>query len=431
MNLTAYPSYRKSPVEWLGEIPTSWSESRLKYFASAIAGGTPDTDNTAYWSDGGDALPWVAIGDMSQTDEVWETTKSVSEAGRRSKGLRVGNPGTILFAMYASVGEVSVLRTPAVWNQALLGLRADDQMCLERFLFYSLKTVKDRLPFMYRSNTQNNLNADQVANLAFALPTVPEQHAIVRFLDRQTAKIDALIAKQEQLIATLREDRTATITHAVTKGLDPNVEMQESGVEWLGMMPSHWAVEKGTWIGRPFGSEPVAENDVHDMGEIPFLKVSSLNADGLDPLPPTSFVSRGFRAEKDFLAFPKRGAAIFGNKVNIVRYCAVIDPNLMGWKLHNGNLPEYFGQVLKLLRLEEIADVSTVPQINNKHIAGLRLPRPPLEEQHAIVGKLAIDCQKIDALIGKATQVIATLQEYRSALITDAVTGKIDARGAA
>jgi type I restriction enzyme S subunit len=108
----------------------------------------------------------------------------------------------------------------------------------------------------------------------------------------------------------------------------------------------------------------------------------------------------------------------------------VIDPNLMGWKLMSGNVPEFFAQVLKLIRLEEIADVSTVPQINTKHLASLRLPLPPVSEQHAIVAALAERCGKIDVLVAKANEVVATLREYRAALITDAVTGKIDVRAA-
>ncbi len=211
MSWPSYPAYKESDVEWLGEIPHEWSTSRLKYFTSSMAGGTPDTENPSYWSEDGSGIPWVAIGDMSRSDEVWTTTKSVSQAGRASKSLRVGCPGTVLFAMYASVGEVSVLRVPAVWNQALLGLRADERLCTGRFLFYCLRTVTDRLPSLYRSNTQNNLNADQVANLAFSLPSLDEQRAITSFLDYETAKIDALISKQEYLIATLQENRSTTV----------------------------------------------------------------------------------------------------------------------------------------------------------------------------------------------------------------------------
>lgn len=120
MSWPSYPAYKESDVEWLGEIPHEWSTSRLKYFTSSMAGGTPDTENPSYWSEDGSGIPWVAIGDMSRSDEVWTTTKSVSQAGRASKSLRVGCPGTVLFAMYASVGEVSVLRVPAVWNKPCL-----------------------------------------------------------------------------------------------------------------------------------------------------------------------------------------------------------------------------------------------------------------------------------------------------------------------
>lgn len=261
-------------------------------------------------------------------------------------------------------------------------------------------------------------------------PAFADQKVVAQFLDVETGKIDALISKQEQLVATLQEDCVAIVTDCVTKGLDPHVEMKESGVQWIGRTPAHWDVCKATRIGTPFGSESVPEAQITDSGDTPFLKVSSLDQNALYPNPPSWFVSAAYRAEQNFIVFPKRGGAIFGNKVNIVRSPSVIDPNLMGWKLELGNLPEFFARVLKLIRLEEIADVSTVPQINTKHIANIRLPRPPEHEQKQIVAALDSHFGRVDALISKANQMIELLQEYRTALITDAITGKIDVREA-
>ncbi|MGV0618257.1 restriction endonuclease subunit S [Mycolicibacterium elephantis] len=346
-------------------------------------------------------------------------------------------PGDVLFGkLRPYLAKSLLLEEAASCTGEFLVMRAQ-RGCLPRYLYY-LTLSEPWLSWAEATSYGSKMprtSWELMSRLEVPELTEKEQSAIADFLDHETAKIDALIAKQEQLIATLHEDRIATITHAVTKGLDPNVEMKDSGVEWLGEIPAHWTVEKGTWIGKTFGSEAVSDEDVweDDQGGdgVPFLKVSSLQSVSLETLPYAWFVSRTVKHERDFLAFPKRGAAIFGNKVNLVRGPGVLDPNLMGWRIMNDNVAEYFAYVLQMIRLEEIADVSTVPQINTKHIAGLRLPRPPADEQTGIVHHIERYCAKIDALIAKSEQMIGVLREYRSALITDAVTGKIDVRGAA
>ncbi len=349
------------------------------------------------------------------------------------EGGRRPHTGDLLFSRNATVGEVAQVPSnsaPFAMGQDVCLLRPTPHRLDSAFAWYVLRSglVQSQIALAMIGSTFKRVNVEQIRNLSIVLPPLQQQLEIADFLDSETTKIDALVAKQDQLITTLREDRIATITQLVTKGLDPNADLKDSGVGWLGKVPAHWTIEKGTWIGRPFGSEQVGEIDVAEVGDIPFLKVSSLNAETMDLYPPTWFVSKKFRHENDFLVFPKRGAAIFGNKVNIVGSSSVLDPNLMGWKLEKGNLLQFYGHVLKLIRLEEIADVSTVPQINTKHIAGLRLPRPPLAEQREIVKSIEDHCGEINALISKADKMITTLREYRSALITDAVTGKIDVR---
>jgi type I restriction enzyme S subunit len=219
----------------------------------------------------------------------------------------------------------------------------------------------------------------------------------------------------------------------VTKGLDPDVPMKDSGVEWLGEVPAHWSVQKCSYIGRLFGSEPIPDDMVSsEEGLIPFLKVASLSSGNTDVASWDWYVSDHYlgtlRPVKRFVVFPKRGAAIFLNKVNVVNCKAVIDPNLMGWEILGNNVTEYFAHTLKCRVLSELADVSTVPQINNKHVAPERFPVPPTEEQQEIVDFLSINIQAMDELNIKATESIALLTERRSALISAAVTGKIDVR---
>lgn len=208
--------------------------------------------------------------------------------------------------------------------------------------------------------------------------------------------------------------------------------MKDSGVEWLGQVPEHWRVIKGGYIGRLFGSESIADEHIVDEGELPFIKVSSLSADSFSINEFNFFVSndivRSCTPEVNYIVFPKRGAAIFTNKVNIVCVESVIDPNLMGWKIYDFALTEYIASVLKVRGLADIADVSTVPQINNKHIEPEKFPVPPIAEQCEIIDSISRESSRFDVLIAKSESTIVLMQERRTALISAAVTGKIDVR---
>jgi len=192
------------------------------------------------------------------------------------------------------------------------------------------------------------------------------------------------------------------ISHAVTKGLNPDAPMKDSGVEWLGEVPEHWRVLRGSHVGSVFGSEQISEEKVSQQVGIPFIKVSTLSEKGFDSFEPVWFVDRAdIRSgggRKGFLAFPKRGAAIFGNKVNIIKAESLIDPNLMGWLISDNSVPAFYAYTLKSKKLEEIADVSTVPQINKKHIAQEFWPCPPLTEQLEIVVFLDDQAAMFDSL---------------------------------
>lgn len=203
-------------------------------------------------------------------------------------------------------------------------------------------------------------------------------------------------------------------------------EYRDSGVEWLGEVPNHWEVIKGGYIGDLFGSESVLESHVVDDGDLPFIKVSTLSTDGFSIDSPEWFISRKadkfVRTRKNYIVFPKRGAAIFTNKVNIINIPSVIDPNLMGWKVNERAISEYVAFLLKTRRLDDIADVSTVPQINNKHINPQKFPLPPIEEQTQIISFLDYETAQIDTLIDKQQTLIKLLKEKRQAVISHAVT---------
>jgi len=194
----------------------------LKFAARFVAGATPDTDDLTYWADPGspDSVHWVAIGDMSSRDDVWSTKKSLTTAGVASRRLTPQAPGTVLFAMYASVGEVAILRVEAVWNQAILGIVVDTNKLDAEYLSIVLKSLQPQILADVRSNTQSNLNASQVSNITIPLPPLASQVEIAQRAALATSRIDALVTKANELITLAKERRSALIAAAVTGQID-------------------------------------------------------------------------------------------------------------------------------------------------------------------------------------------------------------------
>lgn len=421
----AYPEYKDSGVEWLGEVPTHWDCTALKRLCSLITGLTPPTQNEDNYADEG--YPWVRPEDLNESGFGTHASKYVSDIGW--KLLRHIKPNSTLICCIGTIGKCGYVKETVSTNQQITAATFRD---CERFNYYLLQAARAQLEELATGNVLKILNSERLGALNVVKVNRKEANTIAEFLDFETAKIDNLIEKQQQLIELLKEKRQAVISHAVTKGLTPDVPMKHSGVEWLGIVPEHWKIIKGGYIGRLFGSESVSESNISDEGGLPFIKVSTLSLDSFALNQPEWFIKtpheKSYKSECDYIAFPKRGAAIFTNKVNVVRMKSIIDPNLMGWKMNLGVSDEYIAFVIKKRGLSDIADVSTVPQINNKHIAPEKFPLPPYKEQLEIVDYLKVAIYKFDKVIDTALKAIEFSQERRTALISAAVTGKIDVR---
>ena len=434
-----YPDYGDSGIKWLGKLPVHWETRRARHLGAFSASGidkkTVESDVRVKMINYTDVFKSQSkILEYSET--LMDTTAPVAKA--REHAVREGDilltPSSETADDIGHAARAAPMPPGVVYSYHLLRFSASAR-ANPSYLTYCFNSAGTRSYFasVCAGTTRMVLGREDFKNAPLALPSLEEQTQIANFLDYETAKIDALIEKQQQLIRLLKEKRQAVISHAVTKGLNPDAPMRDSGVEWLGEVPAHWEVLKAAWLGSLFGSESVPEEHVVDEGPLAFIKVSSLSPEGFAVSEKNFFVSealyRAVKPRSGFLVFPKRGAAIFTNKVNIVREYAVIDPNLMGWVLNARAVPEFIAHVLKLRGLGDIADVSTVPQINNKHVSPMKFPVPPLDEQRSILCHLDTELDQLDRLSDKVHSAVALLQERRAALISAAVTGKIDVRG--
>ena len=291
---------------------------------------------------------------------------------------------------------------------------------------------------MYGAGGQKRVPDDFVRNFAIAFPPLPEQSIIVSFLDRETGKIDALVAEQEKLIALLTEKRQAVISHAVTKGLNPAAPMKDSGIEWLGEVPEHWNI---LLLKRAFSSIDYGISDsLSSEGRIAILRMGNIN-DGKVIVDDLKFVN-----DVDPLLLLVRGDLLY-NRTNSLDLIGKV-----GLYAGDSDIPISFASYLVRLRTNPSSDQNYLSyllntsgvlgvaranafvaigrcNLNPTRYAEMRVALPPLSEQAAIAAYLDQQTAKLDALTAEAGRAIALLKEHRSALISAAVTGKIDVRG--
>ncbi|TFB47262.1 restriction endonuclease subunit S [Cryobacterium tagatosivorans] len=415
-------------IEWLGRVPATWLVKPIKLVAEMIAGGTPDTENRDYWAEPESGTGWVAISDMSTTASVVSTTKTLTDAGIAAARLTPGEAGTVLFAMYASVGEVSQLAMRATWNQALLGLQPIEGVVSSQFLFYALKSAKAQLPFLYRSNTQNNLNAQQVSNIKLPIPSVAEQNQIVAYLGVQTAKIDMLIEKQERLVETLAERLDAGWSSAVSDlmrdfpsaPLRRVIESIVDGPFGSSLTSAHYS-DGGASVVR-LGNIGIDEFKMVDRAFVPLEYAQSLSAHAMRP---GDIVVAGLGDER----MPLGRAAIvpetFGTGI-VKADCYRVRPGprvtaeYISWVLSS---PQSRTQFRALSR------GSTRQRLNTQVVRDVVIPIPTLAVQTDAVAQAHGAREANSTLAAKAREMIDILKERRQALISAAVTGKIDVRG--
>lgn len=449
MKWPAYPEYKASGIEWLGDIPARWQVWPLKFLAAVIPSNVDKhskEDETpvrlcnyteVYYNDkvsnGLQFMPATATSDEIQKFTlragdviITKDSETANDIGR-SAYVPDSLPG-VLCGYHLSI----VRPSPKLLGQ-FAKLLFDS-----RYLRAVLETRSNGL-------TRVGLSQYAIDNLDIPLPPVADQAEILSFLDQQTTKIDALIDKQNQLIATLREDRRATIAHAVSRGLRPDTYLVDSRVEWLGEIPAHWsssrlryviaAIESGTSVNG--FDEPVGPD------EIGVLKTSCVSSGRFD-FEANKTVSED---ELDRVSCPLGDDVLVVNRANtpmLVGSAAYVQygrPNLYLsdklWQVRFADAAAqfiYYWTQTQVYRSQIIANcVGASSSMQNLAISDFRdmaIALPPPNEQHEIVLFLNAKVERIDALIAKSNQTIATLNEYRSALVNSAVTGKIDVREA-
>ena len=416
MSFPRYPKYKASGVEWLGEVPEEWEVVPIKWLSPVKRGASPrPIDDPKYFDEEGE-YAWVRIADVSACDgDLNETTQRLSPLGS-SLSVKI-SPGELFVSIAGTVGKPCIAAIKACIHDG--------------FVYFPTLEIAPR--FLYRIfeagvcygglgkwGTQLNLNTDTVGSIRVAVPPADELNQVLEFLDRETEKIDELVAEQRQLMELLKEKRQAVISRAVTKGINPHAPMKPSGIEWLGDVPVGWEVTP-VWIlfdmgrGRVMSQEEMNQN----AGDYPVYSSQTENDGVMGRINTYAF-------DGDYLTWTTDGAnagTVFrrSGKFSCTNVCGTLKPRVGGLYLD-------FAWMALSISTESFVRHDINPKLMNNVMAKIRICLPAYEEQVKIANYVTHSVADFDTLTAEAQRAIDFLQERRTALISAAVTGQIDVR---
>jgi type I restriction enzyme S subunit len=433
MSLPRYAEYKDSGVAWLGDIPASWLITKTKHTCEFSTGWTPPTgDSSAYE---GDNL-WANISDLGPK-VLGNTAKRISDKAAGEAGIKVSPIGSLLFSFKLSVGQVSIAGEEMYTNEAIATFRASSRLVIGyAYYAFPIFLIKNASENIYGAKL---LNQELIRSAFLPLPSVGEQSAIAAFLDRETSKIDALIAEQEKLLTLLAEKRQATISHAVTRGLDPSAPMKDSGVPWLGEVPERWQVRTISSLSTKITNGFVGPTrDILVDEGVRYLQ--SLHIKGNSIRFDSPYYVRQEWSEAHAKSILAAGDVLIVQTGDIGQV-AVVSDEFAGCNCHaliivapvrDVVAGEWLSWVLNsdygFHSLLSIQTGALHPHLNCGNVKNVFMPVPPIDEQRRIIAYLQERLHGFEDLSGEAERAITLLKERRSALIAAAVTGKIDVR---
>lgn len=426
---------KDSGIEWIGQIPQEWRMERLRYHAE----WNPTTELPSLTDE--DNVSFIPM-DHLKTGYHLQSIVSYSKV---KKGYVCFADGDVLMAkvtpclengnlaiadnLINGVGygstEINVIRCKSINN---------------RFLFYLLQCplyIEKATYSMYGVAGLKRLDPEFIPNSYFPFPPIEEQERIVSFVDKKCSEIDTLIAAKEKTNALLKERRQSIIYEAVTKGLNPDVPMKDSGIEWIGQIPEHWGVGKLGYFIEAFNGDRSSNypsgNDIQDSG-VPFLTSSNLERDVLD-MSNSKYISEekyksmsGLKMELDDIIYCLRGS-VGKCAINKTETCGTVASSLMGIRCKK-MIPDYLLFLLKSSVIETqnalFMNGTCAANLSAENVCGYLVPIPNETEQRTIAEYLQGRCSEMDELISANEATIQKLKEYRQSVIYEAVTGKIE-----
>jgi len=415
-----YPAYKDSGIEWIGQVPEKWKVVSLLHLFNIKAGG--DLKKEFYSEEKTEEYPYPIYTNSIKSNEAYGFT---SKPFFKANTITVTGRGEIGYAIYRDHEYDAIIRL-------LVLTPKNNKPC--KYFAYCINSI---LVFFGGNTAVSQLSTEQISPYKIFCPPFLEQQAIVSFLDRQTARIDALITKKTRFIELLKEKRQAFITHAVTKGLNPNVKMKDSGVEWIGEVPEHWSIVPLKIIAEIVnGATPDSKNTAYWDGDIAWYTPADIDNTVIKPLsiPQRQITEAGLASCSARLT--PAGSIVISTRapVGSIGVTTTISTTNQGCRSITpvpGMPSMLLASILAAARSElaQRSNGTTFQELSAESLRALRIPLPPIDERLSISSALDRQTARIDHIIEKTQRSIDLLRERRSALITAAVTGKIDLRG--
>jgi len=433
-----YESYKDSGVEWIGEIPQDWKVAPLKYAFAFSVGFTPPTNNSEFYDENGE--DWITISDLN-SKYVSESKSKISRLAIEKHGKGKVPKGSLLYSFKLSVGKVAFAEKELFTNEAIFSIFPNPGLELN-YYYYCLPAI-----LIYNANENiygaKLFNQEIIKNSKLPVPPKIEQSQIARFLDHHTSLIDELIEKKQRLIQKLEEKRKSVINEAVTKGLNPSVRMKDSGIEWIGEIPEHWAIKRLRYLGKcqngvSAGSEYFGEgdpflsySDVYKNESLPdqilgLAKSSTSDKENYSVLEGDIFFTRTSETVEEIglssVCLKTLPNAVFAGF--LIRF----RPNDPEREIHKSFSKFYFRSNVARYHLVKEMNLVTRASLSQELLKSVPVLLPPYEEQVKIGDRLDSLTNSIDVTIRKIHSSIEKLKEFRQSLISEAVTGKIDTK---
>lgn len=428
-----YSEYKDSGVKWLGQIPRHWEVIKTSRIFSYIGSGTtPKSGSEDYYTQNG--IPFLQTGDLND-GYVTDTSKRITEKALRDTNLKIHPKGSLIVAMYgATIGKLGILDIDATVNQACCVL-TKSPIIETKFAFYTYLAAKKDLIFQSKGGGQPNISQDTIRSERIPVPPIKEQEAIANYLDAATSKIDEAIAQQQKMIDLLNERKHIIINSTVTKGLDPNVPMKDSGVEWIGEVPEHWEVRRLSSLGSFSKGGNISRDDLQKYGKGAILYGDIYTKYNIQTLIVKNHISekvakKSMRISKGDILMTGSGETKedIGKTIVFNGEEAFIggDVILFRQEKNNSTFLSYAlnSQYAKGYRYRE-SKGEIIVHIYASSLKRLFLALPPIEEQIKVVKYLDGQIDAIESEIGVINKQISLLQERKQIIINDAVTGKV------
>lgn len=430
-----YDVYKDSGVKWIGEIPEHWEIAPLKSCFNVLSGATPKSTELSYWEDGN--INWITPADFKTEDRlISDGAKKITKEGFMSCSTTLIPSGSIIFSKRAPIGSVVINSNEVCTNQGCLSCIPKDDIS-SLFFYYIMSVSQKYFDMLGTGTTFNEISANVFKNVHLPVPPLPEQQAIASYLDAKTEKIDKMIAKAEKKIEYLGELKQSLITRAVTRGLNPNAPLKDSGVKWIGDIPRHWEIPRLNFVTSKIGSgsTPKGGSEVYVDEGVVFLRSQNVYNDGLrlndvvHIVPSIHEQMKGTKVQVDDILFNITGASIGRccrftkgiGEANVNQHVCIVRPKSILPTFLMYCLQSFVGQT----QLRQLLKGGNREGLSGESFKNFYVLLPSPNEQQQIATYLDIKCSKIDYIIATQKKKNAYLQELKQSLITNVVTGKI------